>query len=610
MARARPLALLVALTLAVLVACGDPTAQPAGAGEVAHLQVVAHHDDDLLFMNPDVRDGVRSGNRLMTVFLTAGEAGEPDANDYSAARQAGTRAAYARMAGAPDEWSGSALVLAGGRTAERYSLRSRPRVELVFLNLPEDADPRAEGGRGALGRLWRDRGGWVSVTTLVPTGGQVSEPSRYTGNGLIRTLVKLMEGFRPTVLRTQDADPDPDYPFWQPLHDHPDHVMSARFAEAAARVYRRSPDRPALSVVGYRDYNTETAPVNLSPEQQQDKVDHFAAYQRHDRLAHGPASYDRWPRRMYYRWDPGTSWVGRARDGRLHAFAVRGRDVVGWRQSGDGWESLAPDRPDGLLAAGLAVGTGVGGLTVCGRRLDHRELACRDDRGWVGVGSPDPGDARVGRPAVAAHRDGRLALFVRDARGGVSRVEQDGGGRWGAWDRLGGTDVRDGVSAVPGPDGVPEVYASTATSVVRWSGGWDASFPAVAPGGPPVAVAGAGGTTVVVPVADTGEVLRATRSGDSWSAPVRGPGPGGPGGPAAVVAHGAVVVVGRSGDGGVTTDASGTWAGIGGTPLDYPAAAVDSAGRVVVVLVGPDGRLHTSVQAAARGAFGPWRATP
>ncbi len=608
MARTRPFALLVTLVLAVLVACGDPTARPAPPDEVAYLQVVAHHDDDLLFMNPDVRDAVRSGNRLMTVFLTAGEAEAEDANGYSAARQAGVRAAYARMAGVPDEWDGAAMPLAGGRLAERYSLRARPQVSLVFLNLPDDADARAKGGRGALRRMWRDKGGFVSVGTLVPTGGQVTEPSWYTGNALIRVLAKLMDGFRPTVLRTQDPDPNRDYPFWQPWHDHPDHVMSARFAEAAARVYRRGPDRPALTTVGYRDYNTEKSPANLSPRQQEDKIGHFGVYQQHDTLAQGPASYDLWPRRMYYRWDRGTSWVGRDRDGRLHAFAVRGRQVVGWRQAGDRWEGVEPDRAGGPLAAGLAVAGGVGGLTLCGRRLDTPEITCRDDRGWSGLGSPDPGDERLGTPAVAAHRDGRLAVFVRDAGGGVSRAEQDGDGRWGGWARLGGSDVQDGLSAVTGPDGTPEVFAGTTKAVVHWTGGWDQSFPQVPPAGPPVAVPGgtAGGVTVVVPVADTGEVARTTRSG-GWSNPVRGPGPGGPGGPAAVAVDGAVVVVGRDGDGGVTTDVSGAWAGIGGRPLDYPAAAVDADGRLVALVIGPDGGLHTARQAERGGAFGPWQ---
>ncbi|WP_433273869.1 PIG-L family deacetylase [Actinosynnema sp. CS-041913] len=568
---------------------------------------MAHHDDDLLFMNPDVRDAVRSGNRMMTVFLTAGEAEEADASGYSAARQAGARAAYAEMAGVPDEWDGAALLLADGRTAERYTLKARPLVSLVFLNLPEDADPRAKGGRGALRRLWEDRGGWYSVDSLLPTGGQVTTPSRYTGNGLIRVLARLMAEFRPTVLRTQDSDPDPDYPFWKPWHDHPDHVMSARFAEAAARVYRRTQGSPSLTQIGYRDYNIENAPVNLDPTQQNDKIGHFAAYQRHDKLAHGPTAYDRWPRRMYYRWDRGTSWVGRAPDGRLHAFAVQGRQVTQWRQSGDTWENTESNRADGPLATGLAVGVGRGGLTVCGRRLDTREITCRDDRGWNGLGSPDPGDSRVGTPAVAAHRDGRLAVFVRDGQGGISRAEQDTDGRWGPWSRLGGSDVQDGLSAAQGPDGTPEVFAGTTKAVVHWAGTWDDSFPAVPPAGAPVAVAGPTGTTVVVPVAETGEVAKIARSGRTWTAPIRSPGPGGPGGPAAVSAFDRVTVVGRDGTGGVTTDATGSWTGIGGKVLDHPAAAVDGDGRLVALLIGPDGNLHTATKTERDGPFAPWK---
>ncbi|MBW4718290.1 PIG-L family deacetylase [Saccharothrix obliqua] len=608
MAVARPLALLVGLALAVLVACGDPTAPPSAADEVAYLQVVAHHDDDLLFMNPDVRDAVRSGNRLMTLFLTAGEAEEADANGYSAARQAGARAAYARMAGVPDEWDGAVLPLAGGRTGERYSLKARPQVSLAFLNLPEDADARADGGRGALRRLWRDRGGSFSVDTLLPTGGRVTESSRYTGNDLIKVLAELMSDFRPTVLRTQDADPDPwGYEFWLPWHDHPDHVMGARFAAAAAEVYRRTSGHPVLTEVSYRDYNTESAPVNLSPAQQEDKLADFGAYQKHDLLARG-APYDRWARRLYYRWDRGTSWVGRADDGTLRAFAARGRQLVGWRQSGDRWEALEPDHADGPLAPGLAVGRGVGGLTVCGRRLDRDEITCRDDRGWAALGTPGPpGATRLGTPAVAAHRDGRLVVFVRDASGGVSRVEQDGEGRWGDWRGLGGSDVQDGLSAVPGPDGVPEVYASTRRAVVRWSGGWDAGFPGIGPAGPPVAVVDGDRTTVVVRVADTGEVARTTRSGGTWSPPERAPGPGGPGGPAAVVAHGGVVLVGRAADGGVATDVGGSWQGIGGAPLDHPAAAVDGSGRLVVLAIGADGDLHTTTRPNRDDPFPPWR---
>ncbi len=604
MVRARPVAVFVALVLALVVACAEPADDPAGATEVAYLQVVAHHDDDILFMNPDVRDAVRSGRRLMTVFVTAGEAEVPDANGYSASRQAGARAAYARMAGVPDEWDGAAMDLVGGRVGERYTLKAKPQVTLVFLNLPEDADPRADGGRGALRRLWEDRaGGVVKVDTLTPTGGKMPEPSTYTGNALIRVLVKLMDGFRPTVLRVQDSDPDPDYPQWQPWHDHPDHVMSARFAEEAARVYQRSPKRPRLVVVGYRDYNIDQAPVNLSPDQQNEKISDFAAYQAHDRYAAGHPSYDAWPRRMYYRWNRGTTWVGAFDDG-LRAYAAQGKRLLGWRQSGDRWERLSDlGSPGGPLAFGLSVVRGRHGPTVCARRLDTRVVVCRDDRGWYDLGSPDPRDRRVGTPAAAAYADGRVAVFVRDAGGGVSRTEQDADGRWGAWSRLGGSGVVDGLAAVTGPSGQPEVFGTTVSSVVHWAGTWDSSYPSTTPASPPsVAVGPDGSVTVVHTVAGTGEIVRTTRSGGSWSPPVRTPGPGGPGQPAAVHAREGVVVVGRDATGAVSVNGTS----VGGRPLDYPTAAADKDGRVVLLAIGADGRLHTSSQQDG-GRFTPWQ---
>ncbi|NUT95099.1 MAG: hypothetical protein HOY78_24060 [Saccharothrix sp.] len=607
MARARPVVALVALVLGLVIACGEPSHDPAGAAEVAYLQVVAHHDDDLLFMNPDVREAVRSGRRLMTVFLTAGEAEVPDANGYSASRQAGARAAYARMAGVADVWDGSAMDLAGGRVGERYTLKAKPQVTLVFLNLPEDADPRADGGRGALRRLWKDRaGGVVRVDTLTPTGGKMPGPSTYTGNGLIRVLVKLMDGFQPTVLRVQDSDPDPDYPEWKPWHDHPDHVMGARFAEEAARAYERSPKRPRLVVVGYRDYNTDRAPVNLPPGQQDEKIRDFAEYQAHDRHATGHPSYDAWPRRMYYRWDRGTQWAGRFDDG-LRAYAAQGKRLLGWHRRGDRWEELDDlGSPGGRLAFGLSVTRGRNGPTVCGRLLDSHDLTCRDDRGWANLGSPDPGDLRVGTPSATTRGDGRAVVFVRDAGGGISRSEQDASGGWGGWTRLGGTDIVDGLTAVTGPSGTPEVFGTTPTAPVHWSGTWDTlADPAVQPsaGPPTVAVAPDGTLTLVQPVPGTDEVLTTTRTGGKWSPPTRSPAPGGPGRLTVLHAHDRVIVVGRDKDGAVSVDGTS----VGGEPLDYPTAVVDANGGLVLLAIGPDGRLHTSSEQDG-GRFAPWQA--
>lgn len=609
MASARPVAVFAALALATLVACGDP-AVPRASADVAHLQVVAHHDDDLLFMNPDLRYAVRSGRRLMTVFLTAGESDAPDPGGYSASRQAGARAAYARMAGVADRWRGSAVALADGQVVERYVLDARPDVRLVFLNLPDDADPRARGGRHALMRLWHDQSGSARVDTVVPTGGQVTGPSSYTRGALLRVLVELMAEFRPTVLRTQDASPDPGHPQWGPWHDHADHVSGVWFAEEAARMHLASPAAPRLVRVGYRGYNTDHAAVNLAPAEQEDKVGHFVAYARHDERIGGHPLYDRWSRRMYHRWPRGSSWVGRAADGRLHAFAVIGRHVVGWRQAGDRWEPSGDLEPPGALATGLAVAAGPGGVTVCGRRLDTAEITCRDDDGWTVVGSPDHGDPRVGTPALAARGDGRLVVFVRDASGGISRAEQGAGGEWGDWTRLGGSDVQDGLSAVTAGDGEVEVFAHTTTAVVRWDGsGWDRTLPRTAPAGPPVALTAAdGSSTVVHLVADTGEIAVTSRR-DAWAPPERRAGPGGSGGLAAVFAHGVLTVVGRDASGGVTGNATGDWVGLGGPVLDHPAVAVDGTGRVWVAAIGPDGRLHTTSQDGA-GRFTPWRTAP
>ncbi|GAB2960310.1 PIG-L family deacetylase [Saccharothrix stipae] len=609
MARARPGALFTALVLAALVACGDPSA-PRPAPDVAFLHVVAHHDDDLLFMNPDLRYAVGSGRRLMTVFLTAGESDAPDPGGYSASRQAGARAAYARMAGVADRWRASAAALADGQVVERYVLDARPDVHLVFLNLPDNANPRAKGGRHALMRLWHDQSGSARVDTIVPTGGQATGPSGYTRGALLRVLVELMAEFRPTVLRTQDGSPDPGHAQWGPWHDHPDHVAGVWFAEEAARIHLESPAVPRLVQVGYRGYNTDHAPVNLPAAEQEDKVGHFVAYARHDDRIGGHPLYDRWSRRMYYRWPRGTSWIGRAADGRLHAYAVVGGHVVGWRQAGGDWESLGDLEPPGALAAGLAVAAGPGGVTVCGRRLDTAEITCHDDGGWAVVGSPDHGDPRVGTPAVAARGDGGLVLFVRDATGGISRAEQSEDGGWTGWTRLGGSDVQDGLSAVTTPDGEVEVFAHTTTAVVHRDGsGRDRAFPPTSPAGPPVALtAPDGSSTVVHLVADTGEVAITSGRG-TWSAPRRQAGPGGSGGLAAAFADGALTIVGREASGAATTNANGDWVGIDGTVLDHPAVAVDGDGRLWVAAIGPDGRLHATTQDEA-GRFTPWRTFP
>src|SRR5450432_4141021 len=99
----RRVALTVASALCGLVACGD-NALPDGVALVAShdLVVVAHQDDDLLFMQPDVIEAVRSGNGVTIVYTTAGNGKK--GVDAANIRYSGLRAAYGTAAG-HDDWS-------------------------------------------------------------------------------------------------------------------------------------------------------------------------------------------------------------------------------------------------------------------------------------------------------------------------------------------------------------------------------------------------------------------------------------------------------------------------------------------------------------------------
>ncbi|HWO68489.1 MAG TPA: PIG-L family deacetylase, partial [Umezawaea sp.] len=162
-----------------LLACAPQPGEPPRDSSPLSLQVVAHQDDDLLFMNPDVRDDVRAERAVVTVFLTAGEAAASDPAEYMAGRQAGARSAYAAMADVPDDWIGESLRIDADHAVEQYSLRARPSVKLIFVNLPEDGTRTARGGRHALRRLWADQNESVRISTVQPRGSQTAKASTY-----------------------------------------------------------------------------------------------------------------------------------------------------------------------------------------------------------------------------------------------------------------------------------------------------------------------------------------------------------------------------------------------------------------------------------------------
>src|SRR6476659_8864314 len=71
----------------------DPTPTPAPVD----LNIVAHQDDDILFMNPDILNSVKDGHRQVTVYITAGNIGLNTGTGYSLEREEGAIAGYSKL---------------------------------------------------------------------------------------------------------------------------------------------------------------------------------------------------------------------------------------------------------------------------------------------------------------------------------------------------------------------------------------------------------------------------------------------------------------------------------------------------------------------------------
>lgn len=248
------------------------------------LNVVAHPDDDLLFLSPDLVDSIRSGAQVRTVYLTAGDAGRGPA--YWQGRIHGIRAAYARMAGVGDRWNDLDAGLPG---ATALTLAAASHVSLVFMKLPDGGNGTGyrRYGHAALPRLWR--GEQATITA-------VDGSATYSRTRLITALAGLITAFTPDVIRTQDflgrfGD-----------GDHHDHHAAAHLTRAASRMYPGS-----HRLVAYQDYATSSRSANVPGELLAAKRAAFTAYSRDDAEVFARRSptagykpgFDDWLRRQY-----------------------------------------------------------------------------------------------------------------------------------------------------------------------------------------------------------------------------------------------------------------------------------------------------------------------
>src|SRR6478609_3585706 len=153
------------------------------------MNVVAHEDDDILFMAPATYTDVAAGRCLTTVYLTAGDDGQ--APSYWHGREDGAMAAYAKMAGVRNSWTTTRLETAPGQTAVTRTLNGTD-VRLIFLRLPAGSP----GGRAVhhyecLSKL---HAGTIKVLHAV------DGTATYTSASLRATLTGFMTKFQPSVV--------------------------------------------------------------------------------------------------------------------------------------------------------------------------------------------------------------------------------------------------------------------------------------------------------------------------------------------------------------------------------------------------------------------------
>ncbi|MFD9292869.1 PIG-L family deacetylase [Streptomyces sp. NPDC060030] len=512
----------------------DPPPDPAPgmpvntARRALLMQILAHPDDDLYFMNPDTQRALDAGTPLVCVYLTAGEADGlnkipgrprpvPDKAAYSSSRHQGLRQAYATLLGLEKftPWEISVAELGDGHRAEVDTLAAGGRrVELVFI----DTAMHTTRHRLGLPSLWHDRR--LSLRTVVAEGSPLERPGAYTYDGLVDVLVGLLERHRPTVVHTLDPDPDIQHSTEadrrrdseQPGYsDHADHTAAACFAWAAmirwvARSTRGGGRVPGFAVTSFRGYYNRHWPKNLPPGVLAEKAAHLVPYGGSPDWECGNPSGcgdynvggDRpltnkkgWVRSTHHRYPGHRTVVAPGPGGRLDAYAVVGLRLVRWRETEPAGGVWGPteDLGGGPLAPVLGSATaGDGTLLLFGLRFaalrghgadNEREIVLLEqtapDSGflaWRGLGNPSPRrdeGRRIGAPVAVGAPDGRIHLFVRNAEKGVSTRVREADRTWGEWRDMGGGEVQDGLSAVVDRAGRVHVHAAGHRAVHHWT---------------------------------------------------------------------------------------------------------------------------------------------
>ncbi len=649
------------LTTAGLAAVwGPPASADTDAVAPSVLAILAHPDDDLLFMEPDLKEDY--GVPTTTVYVTGGDATNhgdagkefPDPCAYSASRFDGLRAAHSRGVQNPT-WTRAAITL-DGHLIEEDTLDQRPTTKLVFLRLHEAGNGHFKSGQDGFANiydLFRDPKSGLqekSEGSDPADGGGDCDPQwanqKYTYDGLLKTFTELMA--RSQASTVLSLDPNVGYDYVRNI----DHIGVARFVGAASLGWHGPENKGHLLLRDYRTYTIDVDPANLDAATAADKQQEFLSYVGPDRgdikgRYHGRndpepdpnnAFYSGFIHREYPRWTNGVAWAALDSTGSLNAAATLDNKVQVWREdaAGGSWTGPKPVPGSGPMASALTlIKDGFGTLHIVGIRLADNQIVTTAETGpgtwgpWTVLGNPNPDprqEALTGNPAVVAERDGRLTVFVRNWGSGVSVLRQNPDGSWPSdWADIKGYLVRDDLTAGLAPDGHVELFAPSIGGLLHWSEVPDTGAYPIdpVPVGPATAGPGSisrnsdGRMQIFYVQADTGKVATQwQRPNGFWTTTSGAIGPIGLEGVSANAgSDGRMTLATRNPGGGVSLlvqDAPNigfsTFPDLGNVVLGAPVVVLDRRGRQVVLAFERDGALHAARQSApgAQSPYGAW----
>jgi hypothetical protein len=221
--------------------CGDNLDDPPALQPADTLVVVAHFDDDTIFMQPELHTAVASGS-VTTVYVSSGDqvrGGAAAAHSFMAARMG-----YSSVTGSHD-WNCGYLWLAGS-PVYHCRLRDWP-VSMIALGT---ADGGVYGERPASPlHLIEGRVSDIPILGLVE--------GRATVDSIVASLSAIIDATRPAQIHALELAGTHD-------HDHSGHLLSAAFAFWAAAVSRYA--GPIRWHRGYNVYPDDEHPDDVHNE--------------------------------------------------------------------------------------------------------------------------------------------------------------------------------------------------------------------------------------------------------------------------------------------------------------------------------------------------------